>query len=252
MIYNKSLFLLMISFSLLLVIDCWGNPRLEEEIKLLENKLYDLQLKIKNQNKSLNELKKILVITLIKKNITKKAYFFWGNEKNYYKIDNQYKLYTFLYQSTERRIKENQAKIKILQNEYEKKIKKLKELKEKYAKVVTIQEEMPKISPKKERTKKHLIDPITKESIIPGHYKKSVRPGTPVKAPHSGIIKKISFIADTFTIYIEGSKCNSILSGLSVLKVNIGEEILTGQLLGEAGFSEEESNLQYIIKCHKL
>lgn len=230
---------------------CFSSVNIEDEIKSLEKRLYELQSDLKKKNKLLQELKKILILTIIKEKMNTKNFLSLNSEKNYYQIRDKHEFYVLFYHNIEKKIKETQIKINNLKEEYERKLKKLKEIKYQYAEVITTQKEVPKGSLSKGQTKDYIIDPITEEAIGPGRYKKSLRPGVLIKAPHAGIVKKISFTADTFALSLEGPKCSSTIIGISVLKVSIGEEVKAGQILGESGFSQDKNNLFYEIECKK-
>ncbi len=86
-------------------------------------------------------------------------------------------------------------------------------------------------------------DPITgKEIYQPGIF--IIAPsGTLVRAPYSGIVKKIVLIKDQgHTIFIDhGQGFLSIIGGLGKVEVKLGQRVNTGEVIGEVGeppFSE--------------
>ncbi len=96
-------------------------------------------------------------------------------------------------------------------------------------------------------------DPITgKEIYRPGIFI-AAPSGTLVKAPYTGMIKKIVLIKDQgHTIFIDhGQGFLSIISGLGKVEVKLGAKVKTGDIIGEVGeppFSE--AGIYYELEYH--
>jgi hypothetical protein len=227
---------------------------IENRIKLLEIKLYNLNQVLKLKEEKLNHIKRIYVLSLIKANIIKENISFLNEREDYYKNKERYELLMKVNKKIQKKLEDEINEIKRLKRYYEARLEENKKLKEVYytekMKVTSYSKDnLPKRDSGKDKGKPLLFDPITEVIISPGKFKRKVRPGTVIKAPFSGIVKKISFIQNSFTLTLENQQCLAFISGFSLIKVNLGEEVRAKEILGEASHSEEPENIYFELFC---
>ncbi len=232
---------------------------IEDKLKTLETILYNLDQELKVKEKKLTKIKQTYLLSLIKSNLIKENMIFIDEENRYYDNIEKYEL---LIKVQENILKILENEIKRLQDQkiqYRRKLEENKKLKETYhqekvkeafntGKKVLNEHHIKTNSDDIQKTS-YLFDPITEKSISTGKFKRHVQPGTPIKAPISGIVKKISFLNNSLTLTLENKQCFAFISGFSIIKVNLGEEVRAKQVLGEASYSEEAENLYFEIFC---
>lgn len=232
---------------------------IENRIKLLEIKLYNLNQELKLKEEKLNHIKRIYVLSLIKANIIKENIFFVNERQDYYKNKERYELLIKVNEKIQKKLEDEINEIKRLKRYYEARLEENKKLKEvyytekmkvtSYSKDTSLKDNLLKRDSGEAKGKPPLLDPITEVVISQGKFKRKVRPGTAIKAPFSGIVKKISFIQNSFTLTLENQQCLAFISGFSLIKVNLGEEVRVKQILGEASHSEEPENIYFELFC---
>jgi biotin carboxyl carrier protein len=232
---------------------------IEDKLKTLETILYNLDQELKVKEKKLTKIKQTYLLSLIKSNLIKENMIFIDEENRYYDNIEKYELLIKVHKNI-LKILENE--IKRLQDQkiqYRRKLEENKKLKETYhqekvkeafnTEKKVLNEHHIKTNSDDIQKTSFLFDPITEKSISTGKFKRHVQPGTPIKAPISGIVKKISFLNNSLTLTLENKQCFAFISGFSIIKVNLGEEVRAKQVLGEASYSEEAENLYFEIFC---
>lgn len=229
------------------------NPKeLEKEIQTIERELNSLQENLKIIREKIFYVKKIIAFTIIKGEILKRNLSFFDKEKDYFNLRKKYLLYSNLYQALYNDLVKKEKEIQKLTLIYQKKIEENKRLKAKYYEELVKKETLIKTgvhsSPQK-IPKIEIYDPITGKLAKEGSFKKRVPIGTPIFSPFRGKVKKIGFFEGTLSVAIENDKCYALLSGLSLIHVSPGEEIVARKIIGEVGFSEGDYNFYYEIFC---
>ncbi|MCX8041982.1 MAG: hypothetical protein N3A56_05750 [Thermodesulfobacteriaceae bacterium] len=69
-----------------------------------------------------------------------------------------------------------------------------------------------------------------------------------IESPIEGIVKQINFIENKINIVIEGEKCKAYISGIEVLKVNLGDYVKNKDIIGEIFNQKEKPKIS--IKCN--
>lgn len=69
-----------------------------------------------------------------------------------------------------------------------------------------------------------------------------------VKSPIDGNIKQINFTENKLTLTIEGDRCKAYIVGIEILKVNLGDYVKKGDILGE-NLSQKEKP-KATVKCN--
>jgi len=87
-------------------------------------------------------------------------------------------------------------------------------------------------------------DPVTGEEVYQPGITISAPPGTPVRAPYGGRVVRVSSVRGKgFVVFIDhGYHFLSVIGGLGKVKVVLGEDVDTGEIIGEVGalpFGEE-------------
>ncbi len=232
---------------------------IENRIKLLEIKLYNLNQELRLKEERLKYIKRIYVLSLIKGGLLRENISFIGAEENYHKNKERYELLKKVNENIQKKLEAEINEIKRLKRYYEARLEENKKLKEiyytekmkgsSYSKDIPLKDNLLKRDSREVKGRPPLYDPITEGVITPGKFKRKVRSGANIKAPLSGIVKKISFIQNSFTITLENQQCFAFISGFSLIKVNLGEEVRAKQVLGEASHSEEPENIYFEIFC---
>ncbi len=80
-------------------------------------------------------------------------------------------------------------------------------------------------------------DPVTGEEIYSPGITISASPGTPVRAPYGGRVVRVSSVRGKgLVIFIDhGYHFLSVIGGLGKVRVTLGEEVKTGEIIGEVG-----------------
>jgi septal ring factor EnvC (AmiA/AmiB activator) len=80
-------------------------------------------------------------------------------------------------------------------------------------------------------------DPITGRKVFHQGITIAAPPGTPVRAPFGGIIRKISSVqGQGLVVFIDhGYHFLSVIGGLGKVKAVLGSEVETGEVIGEVG-----------------
>lgn len=237
----------------------FAQNNIEYNLKNLEIKLYNLDQELKTKEKNLSKITQTYLLTLIKTNLIKENLFFIDEESKYYENKEKYEVLIKIYENILIRLKKEIKNLHDQERKYRIALEENKKLKESYYREkikVGLNTEIKEtkeniIQTNTENIKKgfFLLDPITEKSISPGKFKRQIQPGTPIKAPFSGIVKKISFTHNSLTLTLENKQCFAFISGFSIIKVNLGEEVRAKQILGEASYSEEGENLYFEIFC---
>lgn len=227
------------------------NTLIENEIKDIERNLYQVEKEIKNNDKVLSQLKILMITVYVKMMITRSNFFSLDNESKYHALREKYELYRILYNNLKNRIAKKERELKEIKKDYQSKLENLSKKRRLYAEQILSKEEHINFNQTQKSPSTFIFDPITGKASSPGKYSTKVPPGTEIKAPIGGIVKKINFTLDTFTVVLENPNCFARVSGLSILRVSLGEEIKARQTIGESGFSEGENNLFFEVSCSK-
>ncbi len=80
-------------------------------------------------------------------------------------------------------------------------------------------------------------DPVTGEEVYEPGITISAPPGTPVRAPYGGRVVRVSSVRGKgFVVFIDhGYHFLSVIGGLGKVRVTLGEEVKTGEVIGEVG-----------------
>ncbi len=93
------------------------------------------------------------------------------------------------------------------------------------------------------------VHPLSRQiSVNPGHYNFSVFRRTLIYAPISGLVKTIRLTNEGFSLIIENEKCNAYLSGIDEIKINLGQHIVSKEVIGVI---EKPKNLKFNLTCAK-
>ena len=94
-------------------------------------------------------------------------------------------------------------------------------------------------------------DPITGKKFYRSGITIAAPPGSPVKAPYAGKIVKISYLRQKgVLVFIDhGYQFLSVIGGLGKVTKGLGEEVSTGEVIGEVGESPyEEPGVYYELR----
>lgn len=205
-------------------------------LSLSNRELIRLEREVRLKQITLESLKKTMVRYFLKKHFNEEKTFLDLPEDEFWTYLEKYKLSESLYKRLEREIKNEEAKLKILKETYERFLKAKKEKEERQLAEKTSKEGYSEI-----------YDPITELPIKVGKYSKKLKSGISIKAPISGVIKKLSFREGKAILVIENEECIAYLEGLENMRVSLGENIKAKEILGESG----EHPFMYEISCKK-
>lgn len=223
---------------------------IETKIKELEKKLFLIQNSIETKEKKFEKIKKIYINTAIKAKLMEKQIYKIADFNKYKIVKEKFYLNKILFLYTKKEIESQKIELLNLKKEYSSKINLLKHEKFLYSETLKKGYYQESTNLKQNITNlDKIVDPITKEFISPGKYNVKVEPGKNIYSPQEGIIKRIQYISDNFAITIENQRCSTYIYGIGILKINLGDHVKAGQILGEAGFSQDKFNLFYDIEC---
>jgi len=232
------------------------DQNLENEIRRLEKELYKINEDIQKNKDIMKNVKRLLILSLIKENLLKDSFLDTEKEESYFNLRERYIFYLSVYNNFKERYQKKERELQKLKALYENKIEESKKVKNKYYQEVLQaknNQNHGEIQNKEGIAAKvaKIFDPLKGYPIKEGTYREKVPPGTPVLSPLSGKVKSIKFFEGSLSVKIENERCFGLLSGLSLLKVSLGEEVNAKEAIGEVGYSEGDFNLYYEIWCKR-
>ncbi len=187
----------------------------KNELKLLQKKLFNIQEELKNVKNTKEKILKLYISLFLYKNIKTKLIKDNQNKENYLEVFKNYEdIYLF------QKFLLNSLLKSLIEKEEE-----LKEKERYYLSKIT-------------QLRKKETNTIKKDSEEYLNF---------IKSPINGNIKQINFTENKIALTIEGDKCKAHITGIEVLKVNLGDYVKKGDIIGENLSKKERPKIS--TKC---